>query len=75
MYIYPLNGTGKLKIQVYSSILEIILLIPVAWLLGKTLGVTGIILAPSLIYIPRTIWAPIQLNKLIKNEATGIWNK
>jgi O-antigen/teichoic acid export membrane protein len=74
MYIYPLNGTGKIKIQVYSSILEIILLIPVAWLMSKTLGATGIILAPSIVYIPRMIWSPIQLNKLIKNKADGIWN-
>jgi O-antigen/teichoic acid export membrane protein len=73
--IYPINGIGKVKLQVFGSILEIILLIPVALWLGYTWGAPGIILAPVVVYIPRMIWAPVQLNKLIKNKATGIWNK
>ncbi|MDR0686787.1 MAG: MATE family efflux transporter [Dysgonamonadaceae bacterium] len=75
MYIYPLNGTGKIKIQVYSAVLEMILLIPTAFLLNKILGAIGIVLAPSLIYIPRMIWAPIQLNRLINRKAIGIWDE
>jgi hypothetical protein len=73
--IYPINGIGKVKLQVYCSLLEMALIIPVAIWLGHKWGASGIILAPVLIYIPRMIWAPIQLNKLIKNKATGIWNK
>jgi O-antigen/teichoic acid export membrane protein len=73
--IYPINGIGKIKLQMYSSILEMILLIPVAMGLGHLWGAIGVILAPVIIYIPRMIWAPIQLNKLINNKSTGIWNK
>jgi O-antigen/teichoic acid export membrane protein len=73
--IYPINGIGKIKLQVYSSIGEMVLLIPVALWLGGMLGAIGIILTPVIIYLPRMIWAPIQLNKLINNKATGIWNK
>jgi O-antigen/teichoic acid export membrane protein len=73
--IYPINGIGKIKLQVYSSVLEMILLIPVALWLGHTWGTPGIIMAPIIIYIPRMIWAPIQLNKLIKNKSYGIWNQ
>jgi hypothetical protein len=73
--IYPINGIGKIKLQVYSSIFEMLLLIPVALWLRGILGVSGIVLAPVIIYIPRMIWAPIQLRKLINNKATGIWNE
>ena len=73
--IYPLNGIGKIRLQVYSSIVEMILFIPVALYLGKIWGVVGIILSPVVVYFPRMIWAPIQLKKLINRTATGIWNK
>jgi O-antigen/teichoic acid export membrane protein len=75
LYIYPLNGIGKVKLQVYSAVFELLLLIPAAWFLGKHWGAPGIILAPCLIYIPRMIWAPVQLYKLVNNKASGIWNK
>ncbi|GHT76295.1 hypothetical protein AGMMS50262_14100 [Bacteroidia bacterium] len=73
--IYPINGIGKVKLQLFSSIVEMVLLIPVALAMGNKWGATGVILAPVVVYIPRMIWAPIQLNKLINNRAKGIWNK
>jgi O-antigen/teichoic acid export membrane protein len=75
IHIYPLNGTGKVKLQLYSSIFEMVSLIPLSIWMGRTFGALGIILTPVIIYIPRMIWAPIQLNKLVNNRATGIWNK
>jgi len=73
--IYPINGIGNVKLQMYSSIVEMIMIIPVALLLGHNFKTFGIILAPVIVYIPRMIWAPIQLHKLINQKATGIWNK
>lgn len=73
LHIYPINGIGKMKIQVYSSLFEMVLFIPLAIFLGKQFGTIGIVLAPILIYIPRMIWAPIQLNKLVNGTAKGIW--
>jgi Membrane protein involved in the export of O-antigen and teichoic acid len=73
--IYPLNGIGKVNLQVYSSIVEIILLLPISLFLGHLLGTIGIVLTPVIVYLPRIVWAPIQLNKLMNNKATGIWNK
>jgi O-antigen/teichoic acid export membrane protein len=75
IFIYPLNGIGKVRLQVYSSLVEMALIIPCAFWLGQHFGAVGVLLAPIIIYIPRVIWAPIQLNKLIRHEATGIWNK
>ena len=73
--IYPINGIGKIRLQMYSSIAEMLMIIPLALWLGHHWKAPGIVLAPVIVYIPRMIWAPIQLNKLIKNDATGIWNK
>jgi len=73
--IYPINGIGKVKLQMYSSIVEMILIIPLALWMGYKWKTPGIVFAPVVIYLPRMIWAPIQLNKLINNKAVGIWNK
>lgn len=73
--IYPLNGIGKIQLQLYSSILEMVLLFPLAFWMGNRWGAVGIILTPVIIYIPRMIWAPLQLNKLIQGTASGLLNK
>ena len=73
--IFPINGIGKIKLQMYSSIAEMLLIIPLALWLGHHWKAPGIVLAPVIVYIPRMIWAPMQLSKLINNKATGIWNK
>ena len=73
--IYPINGIGKVQLQVWSSIGEMLLMIPLALFLGNRWGATGVVIAPCLIYLPRMIWAPIQLRKIINNTASGIWNK
>jgi len=75
IYISPINGIGKVKLQIYSSILELLLILPLSWYFGGLFGAVGIIFAACLVYIPRSVWAPIQLNKLVNNKATGLWNK
>jgi O-antigen/teichoic acid export membrane protein len=73
--IFPINGIGKVKLQFYSSILELILIGPIAIVLAHYFSTPGIILAPILVSLPRAIWAPVQLNKLIARRASGIWFK
>jgi len=75
IYISPINGIGKVKLQIYSSILELLLILPLSWYFGGLFGAVGILFAACLVYIPRSVWAPIQLNKLVNNKATGLWNK
>jgi O-antigen/teichoic acid export membrane protein len=75
MYIYPLNGIGKVKLQVISAVFELVLMLPLAWWFGRMWGAPGIVLASAVIYLPRMVWAPLQLNRLINNRATGLWNK
>ncbi|GBU07299.1 O-antigen export protein [Bacteroidales bacterium] len=71
----PLNGIGKMQLQLYSSIFEIVLMIPLAIFMGLQFGAIGIVLSPVLICLPRMIWGPIQLRKILNQTAQGIWNK
>jgi O-antigen/teichoic acid export membrane protein len=70
-----LNGVGKIKLQLYTGIIEAIINIPLAIFLGKNLGVAGVVLSTCLLSIASSIWSPIQYHKLINNTAKGIWNK
>jgi O-antigen/teichoic acid export membrane protein len=70
-----LNGVGKIKLQLFSGIFGAILNIPLAILLGKHLGIYGVLLSTAILGLVSALWSPIQYFKLINNKATGIWNK
>lgn len=76
-YIFLLNGTGKLKLQLYSYTITSLLNIPLSIFLAKYmgLGVSGIILATIICLLPQAILCPIQYSKIINRNAQGIWNK
>jgi len=75
IYALFFNGVGKIKLQLYTSILDMILHIPLAIYLGKRLGPAGVILSVVILCSLNMIWAVIQFNKIINNKATGIWNQ
>jgi O-antigen/teichoic acid export membrane protein len=72
-----LNGTGKIKIQAYQSLIVALINIPLSifFAISLNLGVNGIILATILCFIPSIFLSYIQYNKIINNKAIGIWNK
>ncbi|HXD77090.1 MAG TPA: MATE family efflux transporter [Puia sp.] len=72
-----LNGTGKIRLQLYTAIYTIVMDIPFAWLFCKVLhlGPKGVILAMICTSLPVTILYRIQYNKIMSGKATGIWVK
>lgn len=70
-----INGFGKLKLGVYINTIKLIIFFPLIYYLGGYLGAFGIILSMLIIQLPSLIIEPIQVFKLIKNQAYGIWNK
>lgn len=76
-YTYFVNGTGKVKLQMYSILLTAIINVPLSVLLAKHMGfgVSGVILATILCLIPHVVLCPLQYYKIINNKAYGIWNK
>ena len=74
VYIYFLNGIGKVKLQLYSAVVGMIVNIPLAIYLGKHLGIAGVVLSSVILNGINLTWTIIQYNKIINNKATGIWN-
>ena len=74
IYSVFLNGVGKLKLQLYSSIIGALINIPLALFLGKQFGIMGIVLSTLILALGNAVWSPIQYRKIMNNTASGIWN-
>lgn len=77
IYVYFINGVGKIKLQLVTSLISMTINIPLSIYFGKYLGwgPTGVILATCFSLVYSVILRPIQYYKLINNTANGIWNK
>lgn len=70
-----LNGTGKIRLQLYSAIVVSVINIPLSIYLTQQFGLPGVILGTICCVAVGSVWAPIQYFKLINNTATGLWAK
>lgn len=72
-----INGVGKIKLQVYITLFQFIIVIPLTIVLAKffDMKTIGVILATNIILLVPAILMPIQYHKLITNTASGIWSK
>lgn len=75
IFAYFINGVGKVRLQLYSSIISGVVFFPLAFYLGSVLGIAGVLLALCVCLLPSAVWAPIQYWKIITCKATGIWIK
>jgi Na+-driven multidrug efflux pump len=77
IFIYFINGTGKIKLQLYTAVTVAIFNIPLSIFLANTLGMgaSGVILGSCISYLPGAILGPIQYYKLVHEKAYGIWGK
>ena len=77
MYNIVLNGTGKIKLQMYTWLFAALINIPISLFFVEVmdLGVVGIVLGTVASLIPLAILSPIQVNKIISNKDNGIWAK
>ncbi len=72
---YLLNGTGKLRLQLYLYIMTTLVNIPLAIFLARFWGLAGVMFSNVLIYLFMGVVFHIQARKIINKTATGIWNK
>ena len=70
-----LNGLGKIKLQLYVSLIGTAINIPMAIFLGSKFGIEGVVLSAFLLNLISAIYAPIQVARLLNKKANGIWNE
>jgi O-antigen/teichoic acid export membrane protein len=75
IHVFFLNGIGKIKLQLYLVVFSALINIPVAVILGKKLGLVGITLTSTLLFIIMGILFSIQARKILNRTAVNIWNK
>jgi O-antigen/teichoic acid export membrane protein len=68
-------GLGKLRLQLYNTIIMGILFIPLAIFFSHKFGISGIMFSLCIVNVPALILNPIQFFKLINGTANGIWRK
>lgn len=75
IYLSFINGIGKIKLQLITTIIQVIIYIPTVIFAGNKFGIHGIITAGILINIIPCFIYPIQFKKLITSgkKAHSIW--
>ena len=76
-YNLVINGTGKVRLQMYTWIITAILNIPfcIFFAVVLDLGIIGIVLGTIVCMIPLAILSPLQVHKLLNKTDSGIWAK
>lgn len=68
-----INGTGKILLQTIIYIFFAIVSIPLMIFFCKSWGVAGVTIVPIIVFLIQNIFGYIQLNKILKNKAAGVW--
>lgn len=69
-------GVGKVQITMYLSIAKILIYLPIAIPMIKSLGVIGLVSSLIIVNtIPNIILPYIQYRRIISGTASGIWDK
>lgn len=75
VYGIIINGTGKVFAQMVITGIIAICYVPLALLLGEIFGLSGVLIANSLVFILNYLWSKIQCTKILNNTAYGFWGK
>lgn len=75
LYMYLINGIGKVTLQMVIYIFFSIISMPLMVYGIQIWGLNSIIILTGVVYGVLGVIGQIQLNKLIANRAKGIWNK
>jgi hypothetical protein len=73
LQMHVINGVGCVKLQTHIAILSMLLHIPLSYFLGGFIGGIGVVVSLIIITLMRILIFRIQVNKILKNTATGIW--
>lgn len=75
LYGTIINGTGKVYAQMIITGLLAIAYIPLASFMGKSIGLSGVLIANTIVFFMNYLWSKIQCTKILNGTAVGFWNK
>lgn len=77
VFVYLINGVGKIRIQLYMSIVIAVINIPLSIFFARYLnmGSAGVILGTIACLAIGAVLHPVQYKKIINGTARGIWDK
>jgi O-antigen/teichoic acid export membrane protein len=75
LHVIILNGTGKIRLQLYLVIISSVANIAISVLLSKIIGLNGVIISNAFVFLLMGIILAVQCNKILNNRGDKIWNK
>ena len=75
IYMQMINGIGTVRLQMIVYIVFAIISLPLMVYSCKLMGVAGIVVMPSVVYLFQAMIGKWQLSKLMNKSASGIWLK
>ncbi|WP_162426908.1 MATE family efflux transporter [Pontibacter pudoricolor] len=77
VFVYLINGIGKIRLQVYTYLFAACFVVPLAYLFVKVFGwgLNGILIANIICILPASILMPIQFWLIIRERASGVFLK
>ncbi len=75
VYMMLINGIGTIRLQLIVYVLFAMVSWPLLVVSSRFLGVYGILITPTVVYICQAVLGKIQLNKILNKTATGLWSK
>lgn len=75
IYMYLINGTSKVRLQLIVYLLFAIISVPVINICCRYYGIEGALIVPTIVFALQALIGKIQITKIINNEAKGIWLK
>ncbi len=73
LQVMLLNGIGAVKLQMYVTLVGLVVHIPLALFLGHYIGAIGVVCSMSIVVGFYLTFFTIQINKILNRKATGIW--
>ncbi len=70
-----INGIGTVKLQMYVTLIGLVVHIPLALFLGHFIGAIGVVCSMAIVVTIYLSFFTIQINKILNRTATGIWLK
>lgn len=73
VYMYLINGTSKVRLQLIVYLLFALIALPLINLCCKRYGVEGVLIVPIIVFGLQAIIGRVQILKIINGRAKGIW--